>query len=307
MAKTSTSVNNNPIQSTAITNNMGWMKTNQKDFTKFRYFLSGVDVTRQNLDAFTPYMRGYARIFVYQQPAFMDKFFPELTQRFKAYLETGFRSVNGIQDVQVEFTDYDGGYAGQKFSNVSYSHDDTDTVTISMYELAGSPIREFLSTWINGVRDQRSGVAHYHGHVEDPAHTGNDYMAYGEENHTMELVYYTTDATARRVEYACLFAHCFPTKVPKDHLNYESGSHDAVDVEVEFRCTPYESRYINDLATFFMAADTIKYNYLDFNPFHDTSGTPISASTIQNNVETIANATFANGADNTDASSFGWK
>ena len=92
-----------------------------------------------------------------------------------------------------------------------------------------------------------------------------------------------------------------------DHLNYESGSHDAVDVEVEFRCTKYESRYINDIAAFFMAADTIKYSYLDFNPFHEPDGTPVSAETIKNNVETMANSTFANAADNTDASGYGWK
>ena len=76
MAGTSDRWSQNPLQTTASSNNMDWMKTNQKDYSKFRYFLSGVDVTRQNLSMFTPYERGYARLFVYNMPVFMEKFFP---------------------------------------------------------------------------------------------------------------------------------------------------------------------------------------------------------------------------------------
>ena len=45
--------------------------------------------------------------------------------------------------------------------------------------------------------------------------------------------------------------------------NYESGSHDIVDSEVKFEYTPYESRYINDLATSFMAKDDIEFVGID--------------------------------------------
>ena len=45
--------------------------------------------------------------------------------------------------------------------------------------------------------------------------------------------------------------------------NYESGSHDIVDSEVKFEFTPYESRYINDLATSFMAKDDIEFIGID--------------------------------------------
>ena len=46
--------------------------------------------------------------------------------------------------------------------------------------------------------------------------------------------------------------------------NYESGSHDVADAEVEFEYTPYESRYINDLATSFMAKDDIEFVGADY-------------------------------------------
>ena len=54
----------------------------------------------------------------------------------------------------------------------------------------------------------------------------------------------------------------FKTDDPKDDSSdsNKDGSHDVVDGEVEFEYTPYESRYINDLATSsFMAKDDIEF------------------------------------------------
>ena len=54
----------------------------------------------------------------------------------------------------------------------------------------------------------------------------------------------------------------FKTDDPKDDSSdsNKDGSHDVVDGEVEFEYTPYESRYINDLATSsFMSKDDIEF------------------------------------------------
>lgn len=298
---TSDKWSSNPIQSTASSNSADYMVTNKKDYSKFRYFLSGVDVTYQNLDSFTPYIKGYSRIFIYRSPRFMELFFSDLNKRFKSYLETGYRTISGIQDISADFVDFDGGFAAQKFSNMTIARDDTESISINVYEMAGSPVREYLTTWLTGIRDPRSGVAHYHGHVSTPVHPADNvqYIDYAEKNHSMELIYYVTDPTAKRIEYACLLAHATPTKVPKDHLNYENGSHENAEMEIELRCTKYESRYINDIAAFFLAADTIKYDYLDFNPLHDTAGNQQSYEEAQTLVN-AANSTFATSADATD-------
>lgn len=235
------------------------MAKNNKNMAKFSYWLGGIDVTQQNLDQFDPYIQGVSRFFVYKLPYFMEKGFEDLSKRFKSYLEVGYRSISGIQGLEVQFVEFEGGFANQKFSNVSGSQDNTDTVTINVYELSGSPIREFLDTWITGVRDPRSGIAHYHGMLDEG-------VSYSEKNHTAEFIYFTLDPTARKIEYACLLAHCFPQKSDKDHLNYETGRRENVEIEIEMRCTKYESRYINDVAAFFLGFDTIKYSYLDFNP-----------------------------------------
>ncbi len=256
-----------PLQSTVEAGLSDYMVKNDKDMSQFSYFLGGVDVTHQNLNQFNPYIRGYARLFMYRAPFFMEKAFPELTNRFKAYLETGFRRVSGISDLSVDFVDFDGGFGSQRFSNPSSVSDDTGSIQVSLYELSGSPIREFIETWISGVRDPRTNVAHYHGHVAGPGENITDgKIEYSEANHTAELIYYTMDPTCTRIEYACMLAHCFPASSNRDHLNFESNSHDNAEYEIEFRCTKYESRYINDIAAFYLMADTIKYSYLDFNP-----------------------------------------
>ena len=237
------------------------IKSNTKSFDKFGYFLGGIDVTHQNLDQFTPYIRGVSRIFLHKPPAFMLERFPDMTRRFKTYMETGYTSLDGISDISVDFTDFEGGFAGQRYSTVSLSRDETENITIQLYELSGSSIREYLDTWITGTRDPRSGIAHYHGVISEK---GADY--YSEKNHTAEMIYVNLDPTAINIEYCAMFAHMFPTRVPKAHLNYEKGNRDNALLDVEFRTTKYESPAINNIGAWYIANSNVNYNYLDFDP-----------------------------------------
>ena len=237
------------------------IKSNTKSFDKFGYFLGGIDVTHQNLDQFTPYIRGVSRIFLHKPPAFMLERYPDMTRRFKTYLETSYTSLDGIGDISVDFTDFEGGFAGQRYSTVMLARDDTENVTVQVYELSGSPVREYLDTWVTGTRDPRSGIAHYHGVIADK---GAEY--YSEKNHTAEMFYVNLDPTAINIEYCCMFAHMFPTRVPKAHLNYEKGNRDNALMDLEFRTTKYESPAINNIGAWYIANSNVNYNYLDFDP-----------------------------------------
>ena len=237
------------------------IKSNTKSFDKFGYFLGGIDVTHQNLDQFTPYIRGVSRVFLHKPPAFMLERYPDMTRRFKTYLETAYTSLDGINDISVDFTDFEGGFAGQRYSTVMLARDETESVTIQVYELSGSPIREYLDTWVTGTRDPRSGIAHYHGVIADK---GAEY--YSEKNHTAEMFYVNLDPTAINIEYCCMLAHMFPTRVPKAHLNYEKGNRDNALLDLEFRTTKYESPAINNIGAWYIANSNVNYNYLDFDP-----------------------------------------
>lgn len=261
------------IQYVQDATNRGKFRQNTKSYEKFSYFLGGIDVTHQNLDQFTPYIRGVSRIFLHKPPLFMWKLDGEMTRRFKTYVETGYKSISGIGDISVDFTQFEGGFNGQQFSTPQLARDDTESVTISVYELTGSPIREYLDTWVTGVRDPRSGIAHYHGLI-DKLYGGNSTgMEYAEINHTAEFIYTTYDPTGLWLEYCCMFAHCFPRRVPKDHLNYEAGNRDNVQMDMEFATTKYESPAINDIGVWYTNASRIKWNYLDFDPEQNFTGT----------------------------------
>lgn len=235
------------------------IKQNRKNYKNFCYWLNGVDVTDQNLDQFTPFITGTSRIFIHKMPQVMVKLDKTMSDNFKSLIESGYTAVDGIQDTNVEFVDFEGGFNGQKFRNVSMASNDTDTITIRVYEQSGSPAREFIDTWVNAARDQKSGVAHYHGLFD-----GSDPLPYSERNHTAEFIYVVMDPTGRAIEYACLFAHAFPTKVPKSHLNYESRGRNNVTLDLEFAVTMYESPAINALAAYYMINSSVDYNYLNF-------------------------------------------
>lgn len=242
------------------------INTNTKTFENFSYFLGGIDVTHQNLDQFTPYIRGVSRIFLHKPPLFMLAQYPDHTKRFKTYFETGYKAVDGIGDISVDFTTFEGGFNGQQYSTPQLARDDTESVTVSVYELSGSPVREYLDTWVTGVRDIRSGIAHYHGAIE----SGD--IVYSEINHTAEFIYTTYDPTGLNPEYCCMFAHCFPRRVPKAHLNYETGNRDNVQMDLEFATTKYESPAINDIGVWYTLNSKIKWNYLDFDPEQNNTG-----------------------------------
>ena len=66
------------------------------------------------------------------------------------------------------------------------------------------------------------------------------------------------------VEYACLFANCFPANVRNEQFNYTSGSHELVEYNVEFRCTKYEYLQINKLGQVLLNKYRVLANSLNF-------------------------------------------
>ena len=165
-------------------------------------------------------------------------------------------------DIEVSFNDYTGGYAGKSFSIPSVATDGTQTFTVNCYEFSGSPIREVIHTWVNGTTDLLTGLTHYNGDVRTKS--GGSGLEALQSNQTAEFVYVSTDVTGCQVEYACLFANCFPSNVRNEQFNYTSGSHELVEYNVEFRCTKYESMQINKLGQTLLDKYKVLANSLNF-------------------------------------------
>lgn len=235
------------------------IKQNTKDFKEYSMFMGGLDVTSKNIDQLDPLRTNYVRIFIIRLPRFMEVMDSEGAKRWKHYMEMGFIGIDGIANTTMETEEVTGGYAGNRFKVPNVVKDETDQVTIKIYELTGSPVREFIDTWITGMADPLTGIAHYHGYISPTC----EYKA---SNHTMEMVYISTDPTGREecIEYACLFANMFPLEVKKDHFNYESGTHPVVQLDIPFTANRYESPQINEIARALLKKYRILRDYLNY-------------------------------------------
>jgi len=230
--------------------------------TNYSLFLGGLNATQSSLEQYDPLKTGYNRIFLLRMPVFMQKILPDQTKRFRHLVEYGFTKIDGIGNTTLETEQITGGYAGRQFDVGTVAKDETQAITISLYEFAGSPVREYLDMWISGISDPYTGLGHYHGAMDmDPS------IKYSQHKHFMEAIYVATDPTGRSdgVEYACLLTNMIPKQVKKDQFNYESGTHGLVTLDCEFSAVKYESPQINSVAKSLMARFQTMRDYLDFN------------------------------------------
>ena len=240
------------------------IKRNEKDFSEFGLWMGGLDVSSKNIDQFDPLRVGYARIFFIRLPRFMEKLDADATKRFKHLVEMGFTRFDGINDASLEFEDIQGGYVNNKFQVPSVATDQTDSITIAVQEFSGSPVREFVDTWMTGITDPLTGLSHYHGAISDEC-------PFKASNHTAELIFVSTDPTGNEIEYCAMFCNMMPKSVKKSHFNYESGSHPAVSVDLEFTATKYESPQINTIGAALLNKYKILRDYLNFNSGYQPS------------------------------------
>ncbi len=212
------------------------------NLTKYALFLGGLDVTHDVLASYDPFIGGKARLFMTRMPTFLldsKKGIPEQTKKFKHILEYANTGVSGINDIDVTSETITGGYVGREFAIPTMAKNNTNQFTVSTYEFSGRPMNEVLHFWISGVMDLQSGFATYHGVDLDVK----------QSNHTAEFWYVVTDRTGKSsgVEFACMFANCFPTSIKMDHLNYRAGEASIAEMDISFTCTMYESPQINTI------------------------------------------------------------
>lgn len=244
-------------------------KYSNADITNYALFLGGLNATNKALVQYDPLKTGYARLFVTQLPKFMEVIMPDESKRFKHLLETSFTSVQGIGNYNMDFEAMSGGYAGKQMEVPTLLKDDTQTITISLYEQAGSPVREYVEMWLSGIADPQTGIGHYHGALD----VANANITYSQASHSAEMFYVQTDPTGRSsgIEYAAMLANMVPRSVKKDQFNYESGTVQLVKYDIEFSCTKYESAQVNEICKALMDKYQIIQNYINFNSGYTTN------------------------------------
>lgn len=268
------------MASSATNSNSGGVKTIQSNIhnssysdsiTDYALFLGGTNVAHDVLEQYDPLKTGYARLFMVRKPIWLDAYFANTPKmnKFKHILEYGNVSISGLSDISVQTNQITGGYVGKSFEIPSYASDDTSSLSVQVYEYSGSPIREVLHEWINGSTDLMSGLTHYNGKLGEKVNGVS--LSANQANQTAEFIYVVTDCTGMNVEYACMFANCFPKNIPLDPFNYSSGQHELVETTIEFTATKYESIQINQIAKRLIEKYKVLTNSLNFFSGHKKS------------------------------------
>lgn len=239
----------------------GIKKYDDSDARKYAMFTGGVNTTHKALEHLDPLKAGFMRLFIVQMPVFMEYVYPTETKNFKHMLEYNMTSFQGIGNDTMGFEGLQGGINGAQFELPTILTDDTQEVTIGLYEASGSPVREYVSSWMNGISDKLTGAGHYQGALEQTEFA----LKYAQAYHTMEAIVVFTDPTWRAdgIEYVALLTNMVPKVCRKDQFNFETGQVNSVKYEVSFTCTKYESADINLRGRELMEKYRIKQNYVD--------------------------------------------
>ena len=236
------------------------------NLTDYALFLGGLNVTHDALQQYDPLKTGFYRLFMIRKPIFVDNLIPDKMRKFKHILEYANTGVGGNQNITVQFNALQGGYTNKQMDVPNIATDEVSEFQIKCYEFSGSPIREVIQYWINGVTDIQTGLATYYGAKDE----GNKPLPVSQANHTAEFIYVVTDQSGKNVEYACLFANCFPKEIKLDHFNSDSGEHQLVQMEIPFTCTRYMSPQINAKAEQLLIKYNVLMNSLNFNSGYST-------------------------------------
>ena len=228
---------------------------------KYAYYLGGTDVTHNALQQYDVMRGGYGRIFITQMPPYVEALLPAASDKVKHLLQFANVGIDGIQGYSVEFQSMNVGYAGNTVEIPTSAKDDTTSITIKIYETSGALIRSYLDFWISGTADPYTGLSHYHGAC-NLKNSGISYVS--QANQTMEAIYVATDQTGENVQYACLLANMFPKQSDHSNYVYEPGSHDLVQLSLEFTAVKYMSPQIRQVGQQLLDNYKILKNYLNF-------------------------------------------
>lgn len=229
--------------------------------SNYAYFLGGTDVTNNALHQYDLMRSGYGRIFITQMPQYVEELLPTASDKVKHLLQFANVGIDGIQGYSVDFASVTAGYSGNTVEIPTNSKDDTTSVTIKIYETSSALIRSYIDFWITGVVDPYTGLSHYHGAM-DLEKTSINYVS--QSYQTMEAIYVATDPTGEEVQYACLLANMFPKSSDHSNYVYEPGSHDLVQLSLEFTAMKYMSPQITQVGRALLDNYKILKNYQNF-------------------------------------------
>jgi len=239
-------------------------------------FIGSWLTTNEYLETFDAFITGYGFIIWTLLPKIFDA---KEAPAFKLLTERNFKGFSGNSDYEVQTAEMQAGFSNNVFTVATSTTKGNTDFTLKHYEFTGSPMRDLYQKWVFGICDPYTGLANYGGKLQG---RGGNIPKWSNKNHTGELMYIVTDPSgaagsdiASGIEYAGYYTAVFPTKVPRTHLDYNSGDHQVAEIEIPYKGILNESAEVNRVAVSLFKNYQITASYADW-------GKGLLDSTIKN-------------------------
>lgn len=212
-----------------------------------------------SLALMNPFQSGRHYFVFTRMPEFMQKAFPTETTRFKALVERFSTAFDGIQDMQAQYGEVNGGSSMNKFSYLTAVEDNFDEFTIRMpYDTNTLDILNYLELWLVGMFDPATTFTHYHGKLDEFSDGPSL------QHEVAEGIYILLDRARRPIRAAAIYG-IMPTKSHKGQLNSEKGSYDAQQIDLSMKGIKREGYHVNKKAEAILKTITTAINYMNYN------------------------------------------
>lgn len=200
-----------------------------------------------NLNQFNLYESGYSFLVVCQVPKFMEVLasenssFQDLLDNYVHILEYEFRGLDGLENITSETMELTNGISTLNMIS-KVTEQSASTVSMRFFEKSGSAITKFHEAYLQGIKDPKTQIKHYHGLISSGK------LEAGFENEVFMFLYFVTDNTATEIEKAYLLLSAQPTTAETSIYNSEKGQIENKEISVEFNCFPVKGEKIYEKA-----------------------------------------------------------
>lgn len=206
-----------------------------------------------NASQLNMFEKGHGMIVIIDRPKFLvelgieDSAVQNLLDNFCNVLEYEFKGLDGIDDINAEDLVYSDGVS--EIAGVGKVTEQSNSdITMRFTEKSGSIITKFIRYYLDGVRDSRTQIKHYHGLIAQGK------LELGFEHEVFNLLYMVTDASGLALEAAYLLANAWPNSAKTSIYNIEKGSIEPAEVDVTFKCFVLRSEEIDKRALKMLAS-----------------------------------------------------
>jgi hypothetical protein len=207
-----------------------YKKINSNSLKPNNVFVGGVGAIKIEAQ---PYVGGYSFLKITRLPTDPTLAGDIINSDFCDLLERTFKSVSGINDIEIDSSSIQGGFTSNEHFFPTSSQKSTNEITLQFQELTGNVYQGPFQAWTSGIRDPETNL-----------YTLDDYSL---QAYTIEMLYINCNPSigsknpenrAKAVEFAAYFTSGWPTKNPLSHFNFQQGSHEFVEIEIPFKVNP---------------------------------------------------------------------